>query len=72
MEQARLILEGAIEEADDMRIKEYVCPTCGYDKAVWHVKLNTSSLSLCENCLPEFSNRNSRVSSFRLNGKNMR
>ena len=49
-----------------MKRREYTCPTCGYDKAVWHVRLNTSSLSLCENCLPKFSNRNSRISSFRL------
>ena len=37
MEQARLILEGAIEEADDMRIKEYVCPTCGVAREAEYV-----------------------------------
>ena len=52
-----------------MKIKEYTCPTCGYEKAVWHVRLNTSSLSLCERCLPEMSNRYSRISSFYLNGR---
>ena len=52
-----------------MKIKEYTCPTCGYEKAVWHVRLSTSSLSLCERCLPEMSNRYSQISSFYLNGR---
>ena len=68
MEQARFIVEANVEATIFMKRKEYTCPTCGYKKAVWHVRVNTSSLSLCENCLPEYSNRYSRISSFYLNG----
>ena len=46
--------------------KKHTCSTCGYEDAVWILRISTSSLTLCENCLPEFSNRYSHVYSFRL------
>lgn len=48
-------------------IKTYQCPTCGYAHAVWKLRVNTSALTLCENCLPMFSNKYSRINSFKLN-----
>lgn len=45
--------------------RKHTCPTCGYE-AVWMLRISTSNLTLCENCLPEFSNRHSHVYSFRL------
>lgn len=50
-----------------MTVKHYTCPTCGYDKAVWHLSLDISRVKLCENCMPKFSNPNSRISGFELN-----
>ena len=46
-------------------IKTHTCPTCGYE-AVWVLRISTSNLTLCENCLPKFSNKYSHVYSFRL------
>lgn len=48
-------------------ITHYTCPTCGYDRAVWHLRLNNSAVSLCENCLHKYSNRYSHVSGFVMN-----
>ena len=53
-------------------ITHYTCPTCGYDNAVWHLRLNNSAVSLCENCLPKFTNRHSRISGFVLNNSILR
>ena len=46
--------------------RKHTCSTCGYEDAVWMLRISTSNLTLCENCLPEFSNRYSHVYSFRL------
>lgn len=48
-------------------IKSYKCPTCGYEDAVWLLRIDTSRLTLCENCYPQFVNKYSRINSFRLN-----
>lgn len=48
-------------------IPRYTCPTCGNDFAVWHLRLDTSPLELCENCIRDFSQPNSHVSVFVLN-----
>lgn len=50
-----------------MTVKHYTCPTCGYDKAVWHLSLDISHMKLCENCMPKFSNPHSRINGFVLN-----
>lgn len=50
-------------------ITRYVCPTCGYDKAVWHIRLNLSRLDLCENCYSRFQTPSNHISSFSLNTK---
>lgn len=47
-------------------IKKHVCPTCGYEEAVWMLRISTSNLTLCENCLPQFFNKYSHIRSFRL------
>ena len=48
-------------------IKTYTCPTCGYDSAVWILRVNTLHVQLCENCYPKFTSKYSRIISFRLN-----
>ena len=48
-------------------IIKYACPTCGYDSATWHLRLDTSLLELCENYIQDFSNPNSHISGFTLN-----
>ena len=48
-------------------VKPYTCPTCGNDSAVWHLRISTSSLTLCEKCYGDFCNRYSRINSFSLN-----
>ena len=53
-------------------ITRYVCPTCGYDKAVWHIRLNLSRLDLCENCYSRFKTPSNHVSMFVLNTKTAR
>ena len=53
-------------------IARYVCPTCGYDKAVWHIRLNLSRLDLCENCYSRFKTPSNHVSMFVLNTKTAR
>ena len=50
-------------------IREYKCPTCGYEQAVWHVRINTVHMTLCENCYNRFCNKHSRIYSFNLNHK---
>ena len=30
-------------------IHHYTCTTCGFDRAVWHIRLSVSTLSYCEN-----------------------
>lgn len=41
-------------------------PTCGYKEARWMLRISTSNLTLCENCLPQFYNKYSHICSFRL------
>lgn len=48
-------------------ITPYVCSYCGNERAVWHIKLNTSMLEHCESCVAGAMNRYSHVLSFRLN-----
>ena len=48
-------------------ITPYVCSYCGNERAVWHIKLNTSMLEHCESCVVGAMNRYSHVLSFRLN-----
>ena len=48
-------------------IRHYKCPTCGYDMAVWHLSLDTSSEKFCENCISRFTNKISHVKGFVLN-----
>ena len=50
-------------------LKTYTCPTCGYEGAVWKLEVNTMHSQLCENCYPKYSNRYSRIISFKLNCK---
>ena len=52
--------------------RKHTCPTCGYDEAVWMLRISTSNLTLCENCLPEFSNKYSHVYSLRLRKESIR
>lgn len=53
-------------------IMKYTCPTCGYDAAIWHLRLDTSLLELCENCIQDFCNAKSHVSVFELNKHGIR
>ena len=48
-------------------IKAYTCPTCGYDKAIWHINLNSLPQNLCENCLPKFITPKTHITSHALN-----
>ena len=48
-------------------ITPYTCSNCGNERAVWHIKLNTSMLEHCESCVAGAMNRYSHVLSFRLN-----
>lgn len=48
-------------------IARYTCPTCGYEFAVWHLRLDTSPLEMCENCIRDFIKSDSHVIGFALN-----
>lgn len=50
-------------------IPHYVCPTCGYEKAVWHLSLNTTPKNLCENCFSDFTAAGSHINSFNRAGR---
>ena len=53
-------------------IVKYTCATCGYDSAVWHLRLDESRLELCENCVRNFSKPDSHISGFTLNKRETR
>ena len=46
--------------------RKHTCSTCGYEDAVWMLRISTSNLTLCENCLSQFYNKYSHIHSFRL------
>lgn len=48
-------------------IARYICPTCGYEFAVWHLRLNTCEKNLYENCISRYITMNSHVEGFVLN-----
>ena len=48
-------------------ITPYVCSYCGNERAVWHIRLNTSVLEHCESCVAGAMDRYSHVLIFRLN-----
>lgn len=53
-------------------LKLYECGNCGYTLARWHININGSVKTFCENCFHRYTSRKSHITDFYLNSKNRR